>query len=262
MKLSQLLDLTPLLPLLLLPLTQLVAAWSKGQVVRALGWWGVPLTTGWIGVPVHELSHVLAARLLGRQVLRVQWFAPDAESGNLGAVHWHPGSGPLAWLAVFAVGIAPLLGGALCLRALLEGAAWAAGLALPEAPASSDWQNWQASAIALVNWAAAATLALWRRPDPLAWSAVAGWWAVVSVAAHLSPSTSDLRGAGRGALMVAAMALLAVSGCEMAEIRWQAPLARAAVGLAWLLAPGLLLAIPAGLAVGSAATFVGWLRRS
>jgi hypothetical protein len=35
-KLSQLLDLTPLLPLLLLPLTQLVAAWSKGQVVRAL----------------------------------------------------------------------------------------------------------------------------------------------------------------------------------------------------------------------------------
>lgn len=260
MTLSQLLDLTPLLPLLLLPLTQLVAAWSKRRVLQAFGWWGVPLTTGWIGVPVHELSHVLAARLLGRQVDRVQWFAPDAESGNLGAVHWQPGSGPLAWLAVFAVGFAPLLGGALCLRALLEGAAWALGLPLPQAPASSDWPAWHSSGVALASWAAAATTSVWRRADPLAWSAVAGWWTVVSIAAHLSPSSSDLRGTWRGALLLAATALVAVMGCELAEIAWQPALIRAGLALAWLLAPGLLLAIPAGLALGAAATVVSWLR--
>lgn len=261
MKLSQLLDLTPLLPLLLLPLTQLVAAWSKRRVLRALGWWGVPLTTGWIGVPVHELSHVLAARLLGRQVDRVQWFAPDQESGQLGAVHWQPGSGPLAWLAVFAVGFAPLLGGALCLRAVLEGAAWALGSPVPQAPVSSDWPAWRSSGIALASWAAAATTSVWRRPDPLAWSAVAAWWTVVSIAAHLSPSSSDLRGTWRGALLLAATALVAVMGCELAGIAWQPALIRAGLALAWLLAPGLLLAIPAGLALGSAATVVAWLRR-
>lgn len=260
MHLPQLHELTPLLPWLLLPLTQLTAAWSKARLVQALGWWGVPLTTGWVGVPIHELSHVLVARLLGRNVVRVRWFAPDADTGNLGSVEWQPGSGPLAWFAVFAVGIAPLLGGALMLRAMLYGAALAVGLPLPGPPVGADWPAWQGAALALADWAIAATLAVWRRPDPLAWSAMAAWWALASVAAHLSPSRSDLRGAWRGALMVAAAVALAMAGCEAAGIRWQEPGMRAAVWLAWLVAPGLLVAIPAGLAVGGVATVVGRLR--
>ncbi len=255
-------SLAPLLPWLLLPLTQLAAAWSKGQVVRALGWWGVPLTTGWIGVPVHELSHVLAARLLGRKVVRVRWFAPDAETGNLGSVEWQPGSGPLAWLAMLTVGFAPLLGGALVLRAMLHGASWAVGLPLPGPPASADWLAWRQAVLALADWAKLATLAVWRRPDPLAWSAVAAWWAMASVAAHLTPSSADLRGAWRGGLAVAVAMTLAVAGCELADIRWQDLAMRTAVGLGWLVAPGLLVAIPAGLAVGSGATVLGWVRKA
>ncbi|MBI5610887.1 MAG: hypothetical protein HY902_18555, partial [Deltaproteobacteria bacterium] len=163
---------------LLLPLTQLLAAWSKRQVVRALGWWGVPLTTGWLGVPVHEASHVLAATLQGREVVRVRWFAPYADSGSLGGVEWRPGQGLVAWLAVLAVGVAPLAGGTLALRGLLQGAAIATDLPLPPVPRGADLAAWQASGLALAEWARAATQALWARPDLLAWSAVVGWWGV------------------------------------------------------------------------------------
>lgn len=250
----------PLLPLLLLPLTQLVCAWSKAQVVQAFGWWGVPLTTGWIGVPIHELSHVLAARLLGRSVVRVHWFAPDQATGSLGAVEWRPGTGPIAWLALLIVGLAPLFGGSLGLRALLYGAASALELPLPEPPVGADWQAWRQAMAALAEWAATATLVVWKRPGLTAWLAVAGWWAVVSVATHLSPSRSDLRGAWRGGLLVAGPLALTLAGCQLAGIEWKSIGMRAAVGLAWLLAPGLLVAIPAALALGAVATVLGWVR--
>ncbi len=259
--LDKLLPLAPWLCLaLLLPLTQLLAAWSKRQVVRALGWWGVPLTTGWLGVPVHEASHLLAAKLLGREVVRVRWFAPDADSGSLGGVEWRPGQGPLAWLAILTVGVAPLAGGTLALRGLLLGAALATDLPVPAMPQGADGAAWQAAGLALLHWAQAATAALWSRQDPLAWSAVLGWWAVVSVAAHLTPSRPDLQGAWRGALLVAALVAVAVAGLQAAQIPWQDPVMHAVRATTWWLAPGLLLALPATVTVGLTATLLARLR--
>ncbi len=199
-----------LLPLLLLPLTQLLAEWSKGQVVRALGWWGVPLTTGWLGVPLHEASHVVAAKLLGRTVVRVRWFAPDADTGTLGAVEWQPGTGPLAWLAVLAVGVAPLVAGTLALRGLLQLVAYTMDLPLPSAPLATDLHGWLAATLALGRWALTLTHTVWMRHDALAWLAPLGWWTVASVAAHLTPSRADLRGVWRGVLLLAVPATLTV----------------------------------------------------
>lgn len=254
-------SLAPLLPLALLPACQLAAAWSKRQLVRAFGWWGVPLTTGWIGVPVHELSHVLAAYLLGRKVLRVHWFAPDRDNGSLGSVEWQPGTGPLAWLALLVVGVAPLVGGTLCLRGMLAGIALAVRRPLPDPPTAVDWQAWQSAGDALANWALAATATVWARPDPLAWLAVVAWWALISVASHLSPSHSDLRGAWRGGLLVAAALALAMIGCQLTGWDWRHPGLGAAVQLTWWLAPGLVLAMAGSLGMGAIATVLGLLRR-
>lgn len=253
-------ELTIIALVLVFVLCQWAAAWSKAQVVRALGWWGVPLTTGWIGVPIHELSHVLAAWLMLRRVERVRFFAPDGQTGTLGEVQWQPGTGPLAWLALCWVGIAPLLGGALCLRGLLQLAARLTQLPMPAMPASASVADWQDAALALTQWAVACTRSVWARPDAAAWLAVLGWWAVVSIAAHMTPSRADLAPAWKGAIVIAVLAaagLFALQGCG---IPWHGPVVHALQGGAWLVAPGLMLALAATLVVGAAAAVLARLR--
>jgi hypothetical protein len=93
---------------------------TSGRVIaHYLGWKGV-LLTGWIGVPVHELSHLFAARLFGHRIIAWKLFDPDPASGTLGYVR-HAYSRRSLWqiLGTFFVGIAPLIVGGLVLWGLL-----------------------------------------------------------------------------------------------------------------------------------------------
>jgi hypothetical protein len=232
-----------------------VAQWSRRQVVRALGWWGVPLTTGWLGVPVHELSHVLAAWSLGRKVERVQWFAPDAETGTLGAVHWQPGKGLLAWLAVLWVGVAPLAGGAACLQGILAAAASVSGVPLPTREVAAE-AGLLPVGLALWRWAIAVTHKAWQADTALRWASAAAWWAMISIAGHMLPSRADLQGTWRGGLVVAVFAAAGLAALQMAGVAWQLPARQAATWLSWQLLPGLALALAATLGWGVLASGV------
>ncbi|MBI5478715.1 MAG: hypothetical protein HY906_07670 [Deltaproteobacteria bacterium] len=185
-------------------------------VAHRLGWRAV-LVTGWIGVPVHELSHLVAAVVFRHRIVGWSLFDPDPTTGTLGYVrhaHTRPGVWQLA--GYFFIGIAPLVGGAVVLALLLVWMvppvtlrAWLGqgGLLAAAAPAADP--------AVLATGAGLAGLA--RRLPDLGWTLPAEvwrartWWLPLqlylcaAVAAHLAPSARDLAGGLRGALVVIAL---------------------------------------------------------
>jgi len=86
---------------------------------RAIGYRGVILWTGWLGTPIHEISHVLVGKLFLIKIHEVKLFEPDAKNGVLGYVRYEvPRLEPKNLYSVvgtFFMGVAPLFGGSLVL---------------------------------------------------------------------------------------------------------------------------------------------------
>lgn len=166
------------------------------------------LGTGWLGVPIHELSHVVACALFMHEIEEVRLFSPSAEDGTLGLVrHRAPAGNPWAEIGRFFIGVAPLIGGSLALWAV-------ARLLLPSAALDALGRFDVASGSGSVAFsglrqgAAAAASIL----DPAHLRAPAFWlflYLATCVGVHLAPSRHDLRGAARGALAVVALLFVA-----------------------------------------------------
>lgn len=227
--------------LVLLWLVQTLATLATSTLARLVGDRAAPWMTGWVGVPLHELSHLLACLLTWRRVREVQFFSPDASTGSLGRVVWEPGRGPFAWLAALLVGLAPLAGGTLALQGLARLGAWSTQQQPPTfaAISLSTWGN------GLLDWARVAqnvTLASWHGDGWHRFAMLAGWFATVSVATHLTPSRADLQGTWRGILVVSAASALLLITANALSLPVLAPLATVlGLACAWL-APGLILA--------------------
>ena len=190
------------------------------------------LATAWIGVPIHELSHVIACVLFAHRVERVRLFAPDARTRTLGSVRhtWNPRN-PWAQIGRFFIGSAPLLGGSLALWAL--GATLGDHLVPPlDLAGVSDWKA--AFDVAVDN--ALALAETLTRAD--SWTAPRTWaflYLCLCVGAHLAPSGADLDGARAGAFslvllwwLVATVVILTgldLSGAEPVVLALLAPLA-------------------------------------
>ena len=104
---------------LLLAVLHRAEAASSRFVSHRLGWNGV-LLTGCIGVPIHELSHLISAKLFGHRVVGWRLFEPDPATGTLGYVR-HAYTKRSAWQlgGQFFIGVAPVVGGGIALLALL-----------------------------------------------------------------------------------------------------------------------------------------------
>lgn len=174
------------------------------RLSQRFGWKAV-LWTGWLGTPIHELSHVAMCWLFRHKVDEIELFEPDRESGRLGYVkhsfrkgNWYEELGN-----VF-IGVAPLVGGSLALAALLlmfypEAAAAAvdsardANLGTGEEPTSAVGQ------VLGSVWAISQELLLWSH-----FFTIKFWvflYLVLCVGSHMAPSGSDYRGALRGVLL-------------------------------------------------------------
>ena len=195
---------------------------ASRSVARRFGWHAV-LVTGWIGVPLHELSHLLLAKLFGHRIVAFELFEPDPSTGTLGYV-WHAYRRRSPWQLAggFFIGIAPLVGGVLALGLLmawmtpgvrLEGLlpAQASGLPL-DVIRLREPGAW----LLLVHQMLATTVA-WLSA---VWQARTLWLPVqlylaIAVASHMAPSGRDLQSALPGLALLVVLGTLAVVGLSL-----------------------------------------------
>jgi hypothetical protein len=180
-------------------------ATAQGRLSARFGWKSV-LWTGWLGTPIHELSHAAACLLFRHRIERVALFEPDPVSGRLGYVsHSYDAKSVYQVAGNFFIGVAPFLGGSLVLYGLL----W---LYAPEAARRALDTDRVAPAVAGGDLFAAAK-ALWDETAGVVGGTVRlehlgtlPFWAflygVLCIGSHLAPSPADYKGAWAGGLIL------------------------------------------------------------
>lgn len=172
------------------------------RLSHQFGWRSV-LATGWLGVPLHELSHLAACWVFRHRIVAVSLFDPDPRTGTLGYVQHAYRRRSLYQIAGnFFIGVAPLVGGSLFLMAML----WLLlpGLGAPAAPAAAADPN----PFGQVAGTGAAALEMLRRL--FGGGHLSSWrlWVFLVIALctamHMAPSRPDLEGAlpGFGLLLL------------------------------------------------------------
>lgn len=201
----------------LLALLHLVERATGRYLAHQLGWRAV-LATGWLGVPLHELSHLAAAAIFRHRIVAYSLFDPDPVTGTLGYVR-HAYRRRSAWqlLGTFFIGVAPAVAGGLAIAAV---GAWmlpptdrAELLArLAQLP---DQATHGGAELALALGALARELVV-RTWQARSWLFPLQLYLLVCIASHLAPSRSDLLGALPGGLLATALAAGAVVAASAA----------------------------------------------
>ncbi len=179
------------------------------RLVSRFGWNAV-MFTGWLGTPIHELSHAFMCALFQHNIVDMELFKPDKRNGRLGYVtHTYTRGNRYQEFGTFFIGIAPLLGGTTVLLILLM-------IFFPDVAksalfsASQDLPLWQQ-----VGQSLQALLGGLFRPENLVGFRL--WlflYLVICVGSHMAPSMSDYEGAMKGGLLL--LILLVVSSLMIA----------------------------------------------
>ncbi|WP_166255898.1 hypothetical protein [Marinobacter salicampi] len=150
----------------------------------------IELSTGLVGVPIHELSHAIVARLFGMKVIELALYRPDPQSRTLGYVNYSYQQGH-AWHSIgrFFVGIAPLIGGSLAVLTLFH---------LTGLPKLTQY-------VSRPDFGVFVGFAGWLRDLATAIDSPEQIGAIVlsiMIGTHASPSRSDMKGAAAGLVSV------------------------------------------------------------
>ncbi len=93
--------------------------WTQKNYQKSIGWKGI-LWTAWLGTPIHELSHALAAKIFLHKITGIKLFSPDRLSGELGEVsHQWNEKNIFQNIGNFFIGLAPMIFGSLILTMLV-----------------------------------------------------------------------------------------------------------------------------------------------
>lgn len=175
----------------------------SARLVSRFGWRGV-LLTGWLGVPVHELSHAAACLLFGHRIERMQLFAPNRRTGRLGTVrHAWDRRSLYQQVGRFFIGVAPIAGGGLVLWLLTWGLG-RVGATPPLVASATDMASLPGAVVDQVS-------ALLRHlTDQGRVGSLVTWlylYLCLCVGAHMAPSGTDLKGGWPGFLLLLALML-------------------------------------------------------
>lgn len=166
----------------------------QSRLSQRFGWKSV-LWTGWLGTPIHELSHAVMCILFRHEIEDMALFEPDLEAGRLGYVRHKWTSGNFYQeLGNVVIGIAPLIGGSVVLAGLL----W---MFFPDAAsealrASQESEGGVTGQTFDIVWAIGASIMSFENlTSTRFWGFL---YLVLCVGSHMAPSPSDYRGAMRG----------------------------------------------------------------
>lgn len=179
------------------------------RLASRFGWKSV-LWTGWLGTPIHELSHVLMCVAFRHRIEEVALFEPDLKSGRLGYVRhsWTP-KNTFEEIGNFFIGLAPLAGGSIVLAGLL----WlfypdAASHMVSGSRIASDGSAEQMSFLTATFSSVSSLVSELLSPrNLLSWKFWLFTYLVLCVGSHMAPSRSDYDGASRGVLLVLGIAI-------------------------------------------------------
>ncbi len=91
------------------------------SIIRLIGQKAYIYIFGWIGVPIHEIGHLLFCIIFGHRVNKVELFDYNATSGSLGYVdHTYNRSNLYQRIGNFFIGIGPVIIGCSVIYILLK----------------------------------------------------------------------------------------------------------------------------------------------
>lgn len=174
---------------------------SSRLLARTFGWRSV-LATGWIGTPIHELSHAAMCPLFRHRIDEIRLFQPDLDEGLLGYVkHSYNPRSLWATIGNAFIGIAPLFGGAIALFFVT----W---VFVPGAPlgdltdmrseAFADTSGVIGQGIASLKLSGAVLSAVAQPAHLGTWSFWLFVYLVICIGGHMAPSRMDLKGSAKG----------------------------------------------------------------
>jgi hypothetical protein len=180
---------------------------GQQRLAERFGWRAV-LWTGWLGTPIHELSHAALCVVFWHRIEKMALFEPDVKAGRLGYVmHAYDPRNVYQVVGNFFIGIAPLIGGTLVLFLVLllfefdaAKAAWSQGgigAALKEGKLLEATGE-------LFSVAGAVLVALFRPENLLTWQLWVFLYLALCVSSHMAPSPEDYAGAWGGGLLLLA----------------------------------------------------------
>ncbi len=202
--------------MLMLAIPLLVFAWIIHQIERLtqrrlaerFGWRSI-MWTGWLGTPIHELSHAVMCIAFRHRIDEIALFEPDEDAGRLGYVrHSFRHGNTFEELGNLFIGIAPLIGGSLALSVLL----W---MFYPDAARQAIEQATSAQAIHIspLDRLVTMTTGLCHHvfsPEHIGSGRFLGFlYLVLCIGSHMAPSRSDYAGARRGLIIFVAVVALA-----------------------------------------------------
>ncbi len=224
----------------------------QSRLATRFGWRSV-LVTGWLGTPIHELSHAAMCLLFRHRIDEIQLFDPDVKEGRLGFVRHSYRRGNLFEEAgnVF-IGTAPLIGGSIVLLGLTLLFYQSAMTAIFSAVQATSADPDAGAAVKAVLGSLAAQFSVSSLSQPRFWIFA---YLITCVGAHMAPSHSDYHGAMRGAILVGSL-LFAATVVIVAAFRLDSN--KLAENVLTLFAPLLAISAVALGLVAASAVFV-WL---
>ncbi|MBD7915467.1 hypothetical protein H9660_09940 [Clostridium sp. Sa3CUN1] len=145
--------------------------------------------TGIVGVPIHELSHLVMAKVFGHRIKEVKFFQANNCDGNLGYVnHSYNPKNIYHQVGNFFIGIAPIICGSLLIILLLK-------IFVPASlESTNDLLSFNGLFIFLKN---IFSLSNFKRPEFYLFLYI-----VFSICSHISLSKADIKGAFIGVIFI------------------------------------------------------------
>jgi hypothetical protein len=179
--------------------------------MRVFGWRAM-LWTGWIGTPVHEISHIFFAKLFRHRLTDVSLFHPDPQTGRLGHVsHSYNPRSLYQQIGNFFIGAAPLIGGSIALLLLFYGL-------VPHASELFETLR-HAEATTALTQTLMRIISVQNFTSPQFWIFI---YTSICIVSHIAPSSADVRGMWVGLiwfilLFIAVHSMAALFGFDLSN---------------------------------------------